>query len=179
LADQAQRAVDLVRGLRDFAKGTKVDRAPVDLRDIIDRAVVEAMPYLEQHGIVADVKLTKEAVVLGNRTQLGQVVGNLLRNAVEAMQEVPAARRRLSVRSRRAGNDIEFEIMDRGKGISVEGVQALFQPFVSTKAHGTGLGLALTRAIVQAHGGRVWWKDHHGRGASFFVSLPSYTVKEP
>jgi PAS domain S-box-containing protein len=179
LVVQAERTGELVRRLRDFARGVRTTRGPLDLHEAVRAALAEQEPELKRQGIAVELHLgSPHATVLANHTLIGQALTNLLRNAIEAMQETSPSRRNLTVRSASTGRDVEIEIADAGKGISVEGVKDLFEPFVSTKSHGTGLGLALTRAIVQAHGGRVWWKDHHGRGASFFVSLP-LTTKEP
>jgi C4-dicarboxylate-specific signal transduction histidine kinase len=173
LVVQAERTGDLVRRLRDFAKGVRTTRSPVDMHEVIEEALADFSDLMRRQSVGVETRFAAEAfTVEANRTLMGQVLGNLIRNGVEAMHETPKARRRLTISTATRGNALEIEIIDRGSGISVEGVDDLFQPFVSTKPQGTGLGLALTRAIVQAHGGRVWWKDRHGRGATFVVSLP-------
>jgi len=173
LVVQAERTGELVRRLRDFAKGVRTTRSAVDMHEVIQDALADFSELMRRQGVSTELRLGAEAsIVEANRTLMGQVLGNLIRNGVEAMQDTPKARRRLTINTVTRGGALEIEIMDRGSGISVEGVNDLFQPFVSTKPQGTGLGLALTRAIVQAHGGRVWWKDRHGRGATFVVSLP-------
>lgn len=173
LVVQAERAGELVRRLRDFAKGARTARAPVDVHATLENVLAGCRDTLRRHRIALDTNWAEAApLVQADATLLGQAFSNLVRNAIEAMQATPAGQRRLTVVTRLNGAELEIEIMDRGGGISVEGVADLFEPFVSTKPHGTGLGLALTRAIIQAHGGRVWWKNHHGKGASFFVSLP-------
>jgi signal transduction histidine kinase len=177
LVVQAERTGDLVRRLRDFAKGVRTTRSALDMHEVIQDALADFADALRRQGVAADLRLAAQpSTVEANRTLMGQVLGNLIRNGVEAMQDTPKQRRRLTISTANRGGALEIEIMDRGSGISVEGVNDLFQPFVSTKPQGTGLGLALTRAIVQAHGGRVWWKDRHGRGATFVISLP-LTVK--
>jgi len=176
---QAERAGEVVRRLRDFAKGARATRGAVPIHEALQLAVADVERELHKRETPIEWRLAPQApVVQANRTLLGQALTNLVRNAVEAMQATPAAQRCVTIATRVLEREVEIEIMDRGAGISVEGVADLFQPFVSTKSTGTGLGLALTRAIVQAHGGRVWWKDHHGKGASFFVSLP-LTPTEP
>jgi C4-dicarboxylate-specific signal transduction histidine kinase len=143
------------------------------MHDLIRDVLADFKDAMARQGVAAEINLAaRPCTVEANRVLIGQVLGNLIRNGIEAMQKTAKPRRRLTINTATRHGALEIEINDRGPGISVEGVSDLFQPFVSTKPQGTGLGLALTRAIVQAHGGRVWWKDRHGRGASFFVSLP-------
>ncbi|MEA3004112.1 MAG: two-component system, LuxR family, sensor kinase FixL, partial [Sphingomonadales bacterium] len=104
--------------------------------------------------------------------QIQQLLVNLIRNAVEALTEAPQPRRRLLVATRRLGpSEVEVEIADNGPGIAPELRDRLFQPFVSSKGGGTGIGLAICRTIVEAHGGRIRVEEAPGGGAVFRFTL--------
>ena len=108
--------------------------------------------------------------MLADPVQLQQVLLNLIMNASDAMVGNPPGERRLSIVTRRSedGHAIECAVADRGPGVRAEDLERIFQPFVTTKKHGLGLGLAICRSIVEAHGGRLWAENSHsGRGAIF------------
>ena len=104
-----------------------------------------------------------------DRVQLQQVLVNLIRNGIEAM-DPPSAGLFLGLRARRQGEAIQIEISDRGRGI--EFLDRIFDPFFTTKRQGMGMGLAICRSIVEAHGGRLWAENTKPRGATFFFTLP-------
>jgi signal transduction histidine kinase len=115
-----------------------------------------------------------EATVYGDAYYLRQVFDNLVRNAREAMEgqdETP----RLRVRVARQGGNAEVRVTDNGPGIAPENLQRVFQPFVSTKGKGMGLGLAICREIVEGHGGRLEVESALGRGTTFIVTFPLHT----
>jgi signal transduction histidine kinase len=112
--------------------------------------------------------------VHGDRVQLQQVLLNLMMNALDAMKEVPDGGRRVLVRSAPSdANGIEISVEDTGAGIPPDKLEQCFEPFVTTKAHGLGLGLSICRSIIQAHGGRIGSKNNAGRGATFWFTLPA------
>jgi two-component system sensor kinase FixL len=115
--------------------------------------------------------------VVGDRVQLQQVLLNLILNGCDAMAGVPADERRLSVVTTSwDGGGVALSIVDRGTGIPDADVEKIFQPFVTTKADGLGLGLAICRTIVTAHGGRLWATNNRDRGATLHVALPPATA---
>jgi C4-dicarboxylate-specific signal transduction histidine kinase len=111
---------------------------------------------------------------MGDRVQLQQVLVNLIMNAVEAMSSVESRRRSLLVKSESRGADaVLITVEDSGPGIDAKEMEHLFEPFFTTKVHGMGLGLAISRSIIEAHGGRLWVSGRIPQGAVFHVQLPS------
>ena len=110
--------------------------------------------------------------VSGDRVQLQQVVINLLMNAMEAMETVTDRPRDLLVRSQQEGDQVLIAVRDSGTGIAPENVDRLFSSFFTTKSGGMGMGLSISRSIVEAHGGKLWASPNAGPGATFQFSLP-------
>ncbi|MCR5881043.1 ATP-binding protein [Phenylobacterium sp. J367] len=109
-------------------------------------------------------------LVLADKVQIQQVVLNLMRNAIDAMEDSP--RRELVVAARAADDDmVEVSVTDTGPGISPEVADQLFQPFITTKAHGMGVGLSISRTIIEAHGGRIWVEPNPPGGAIFRFTI--------
>jgi two-component system sensor kinase FixL len=109
--------------------------------------------------------------VWGDSVQLVQVVLNLILNACESMMHTPVAERVLRLQIARNDGYVELAIEDRGDGLPLGAQERMFEPFFTTKETGLGLGLAVGRTIVTAHGGRLWGEDNQGRGATFFLLL--------
>jgi two-component system sensor kinase FixL len=104
--------------------------------------------------------------------QIEQVLLNLVRNGVESMFDVPPDRRRLTIEAHPAGQFVEVSVRDTGHGITPDNMSRLFSPFFTTKADGMGLGLSISRSIIEAHSGRLWAESEPGVGTSFYFSLP-------
>jgi two-component system sensor kinase FixL len=111
--------------------------------------------------------------IVGDRVHLQQVLLNLMLNGIEAMDEVPEETRVLAVRTGNGNGGVQIDIRDSGPGIPPERLPKLFKPFQTTKKEGLGIGLSITRSIVEAHGGRVWAENNPDVGATFHVSLRS------
>ena len=112
--------------------------------------------------------------VLADTVQIQQVVLNLLRNAMEAMNDPACAPRVITLHARAANREsVEISVRDRGTGISAEVEQQLFETFFSTKSFGLGLGLAISRSILESHGGRLWFTRNADRGTTFHIALPA------
>jgi len=117
--------------------------------------------------------------VVMDTVQIQQVVLNLIRNAIDATNEAKPERREISIRTRLdGGGDIEISVEDHGPGISAQVAQNLGNPFFTTKPHGTGLGIAISRSILRAHGGRLSHRPTPGGGATVFFTLPVHAVPE-
>jgi signal transduction histidine kinase len=112
-------------------------------------------------------------MVMGDPVQIEQVLMNLVRNGWEAMDETPQEKRRLGIKTLRLGDEmIQVEVCDGGEGISGEDVEKVFEPFFTTKPEGMGMGLVISRSIVQASGGRLWVSANQDRGCTFHFTLP-------
>jgi two-component system sensor kinase FixL len=170
---QAQRAGDVIRRLRGFVSKGETERRIQNLNQLIEEALALALVGARQRGVRASLELDHALPpVLVDHVQIQQVVLNLVRNAVEAMEQVE--RRELTVGTRAVPEQemVEVIIADTGPGIAPELADRLFQPFVTTKATGMGLGLSICREIVEAHHGRLTTAPASTGGAVFRVTLP-------
>jgi two-component system sensor kinase FixL len=174
IGGQAHRAGQIIQRMRNFTRSRESQRRLVELAPLID----EIRPLAELDAKAHQVRLTIEIdaglpPVNADGVQIQQVVLNLLRNGVDAMADTPAAGRDLMLRALSADNSVRVEISDRGHGVP-EGARAqLFTPFFTTKPTGMGMGLAISRSIVAAHGGKLDCANNPGGGATFFFTLPS------
>jgi len=173
IATEALRAGEVIRRLRHLIRKEEARREWVDLNALVSEAVGIVGPEARLAGVrVEAYPADGVPPVLGDSIQIEQVILNLLRNAVEAM--AGGARRVLQVTTRvsRPGH-VELAVRDTGPGLPAGVAEAVFEPFVSTKAGGLGMGLSISRTIVQAHGGRIWASANHPEsGATFRVELP-------
>jgi len=171
IVGESERLVAMLDELSVYASGARraLNRRPVRLDDVV-RQVARHEEREAAGGLVVDASGIGEATVFGDAYYLRQVFDNLARNAREAMHGQPDAR--LSISVSRAGGHAEVRVADNGPGIQPENLPGIFQPFVSTKGKGMGLGLAICREIVEGHGGRVEVESVPGQGTTFLVSLP-------
>jgi C4-dicarboxylate-specific signal transduction histidine kinase len=170
-----QRASDIIKKLRQLLRKTEIEVQDIDLNDAID----ETMKMLSAEATSKDVFVKFElepglAKVSADRVQLQQVILNLVLNAMEAMFSLPAHKRLLTIRSRRANGQDEAEVAvaDCGHGIPIEMLPSMFDLFVTSKPSGMGIGLAISRTIVEAHGGRIYAENAPGGGAVIRFTLP-------
>lgn len=170
-AAQSVRAGQIVRRLRDFVSRGETERRVESLGRLVSEASALALIGAGERGIEVDVKLgTDIDKVVVDRIQIQQVLLNLIRNAFEAMNG--CVTRRLQISSRRAANDfIEVVIEDSGPGLPKEVGERLFEPFVSTKSAGMGLGLSICHTIVTGHGGRIWSEPSSFGGTAFHFTV--------
>jgi two-component system sensor kinase FixL len=170
---QAQRAGEVIRRLRGFVSKEETERRIQNLNQLVEEALALALVGARQRGVRTSLELDHTlAPVLVDHVQIQQVVLNLVRNAVEAMEE--SERRELAVGTRAITEKgmVEISVADTGPGIAPELMERLFQPFVTTKATGMGLGLSICREIVEAHQGRLAAGTAPAGGAVFRVTLP-------
>lgn len=177
-ADEALRAGEIIRRLRDFVARGETERRIESLPKLIEEASALALVGAKEHGVRVRFDHHPEVdLVLADKVQIQQVVLNLIRNAVDAMIDAP--RRELTVTVAPAEGDMaEIEVADSGPGISPEIARQLFQPFITTKRTGMGVGLSISRTIVEAHGGRIWAEANKGGGAVFRFTLPRVGKEE-
>lgn len=171
---QANRAGRILSELLDFLHDRDTEAAPFDLNEVIGEAVaiVKSEMYEGFHSVL---KLDPNLpAVLGNRVQVGKVVVNLVHNGLEAMRaaSVDTAAITILVRSAASREMAQVTVRDEGPGISDEAAKRVFLPFFTTKEHGIGLGLAISRALIEAHGGQLWVDPSDGPGATFHFTLP-------
>jgi len=171
-AKQSLRAGGIIRHLREFVTRGETEKAPEDLRKLIEEAGALALVGSREQGVRSEFQFTTKAKqVLVDRVQIQQVLINLMRNAMEAMRE--SRRRELIVRTANAEPGyIVIEVADTGPGISDEIAARLFQPFVTTKANGMGIGLSISKRIVEAHSGAISVNSNDEGGTTFRFSLP-------
>jgi signal transduction histidine kinase len=172
--DDGNRASEVIRRVRALANKTDIEKAPLDVNDVVR----EVIALVQRESISHLVSLRTEfapalPMILADRVQLQQVIINLVMNGIEAMQSVTDWRRELVIRS---GQDetqqVLVSVTDCGVGISAENTDRLFNAFFTTKSSGMGMGLAICRSIIEAHGGRLSVSGNAGPGATFQFVLP-------
>ena len=174
----AERASAVIERVRAMAKRSAPDRIPVRVTDLVHEvvALTRAESATRRVAIRTDVPAELPAV-LGDRVQLQQVLLNLVINAMDAMSGADDPERSLDVRGRTDGLDgsptVTISVEDRGVGLQPEELDRLFEPFYTTKPHGMGLGLAISRSIIEAHDGRLWGESNRRHGAAFSFRLPA------
>lgn len=173
LAD-AHRASDVIARIRGLTRGASPERRGFDLNQAVLEMLALSRSELEQHAVIVTTQFDDELpLVLGDRVQVQQVIGNLILNAVDAMDGIPAAARRLTLRSLRVdGGRVALSVRDHGSGLPLEAPERVFDAFWTTKAGGLGLGLSLSRSILEANGGQIRAEPAEGGGAHFVFELP-------
>jgi len=175
VAAQAERAGEIIRQIRRFIRKEEPERTTVDINRIAREVAAFIEPEARREGVVLKLELAPQPLpLLAHDIQIEQVLLNLTRNALEAMQEVAEGQRRLTVRTRRLEEQVVVEVSDSGCGIAPQVVHKLFDPFVTTKPQGMGLGLSISRGIVEAHGGTLTVHATEEGGTMFRFTLTEY-----
>jgi len=171
--DQGKRAAEIVRSVRQRINGEPPERAPVEVRDLIHDVVALIRHDVERHGGSLTLALAPGLpAVLGCKVQLQQVLINIVINAAQATASVEG-KRELIVESRLdSGGNVVVETRDSGPGIPPESLPRIFNAFFTTRSSGMGMGLAICKSIVEAHGGQIWASNNVEGGSTFGFSLP-------
>jgi two-component system sensor kinase FixL len=173
IIEDDRRAANVIQRLRDLLRKGESEVCLLDLNDLVR----DTRKLLSSDTVIRDVKIeldldTRATVVSGDRVQIEQVLLNLLINAMEAMSERIGGDRTVVVRTRNTeGHCVEASVEDGGPGLRSGTQQMVFEPFYTTKASGMGMGLAIARSIIEAHGGTIW-AENNSRGATFHFRLP-------
>jgi len=176
-AEQAIRAGQIIRRLRDFVARGESEKRVESLSKLIEEAGALGLSGAREQGVQLRFNLNPEHdLVLVDRVQIQQVLVNLFRNALEAMAHSPQ-RELIASNARVADDMIEVAIFDTGPGISDHVMSNLFQTFYTTKETGMGVGLSISRSIIEAHGGRMWAEANRSGGATFRFTLPASSVE--
>jgi C4-dicarboxylate-specific signal transduction histidine kinase len=168
------RAGEIISRIRMlFTKGT-AQRELVDVNDVIGEMIVLLHAETARHSILVRTELAADLPqVMGDRVQLQQVLMNLMINGVDAMKDANGTRE-LAIKSQRTQDDeVAVSVTDTGVGLPTQHAEQIFNAFFTTKPNGTGMGLRISRSIIESHRGRLWAADNSRRGASFHFTLPT------
>jgi PAS domain S-box-containing protein len=175
IARDARHASEVIARIRAFVQRRDIDRTPLDLAEVAREALGMAEAEIRRHGVSLSFSAAAQLpLIVGDRVHLQQVILNLLKNAVEAMTPLAERNKILAVTVCAHGADkVGVAVSDGGIGLHVEMRERIFDAFYTTKAGGMGMGLAISRSIIEAHGGRLWAGANEGPGAILQFALPA------
>ena len=171
----ATRASEVISRIRSLIKKASTERVPIQLNEVVNEMAALAESQASQNHVVVEMHLLPDMPsVFGDRIQIQQVILNLIMNGMEAMSNVTGRPRELSIRTQMAdGNQACVSVHDTGVGVSADNIGRLFEPFYTTRSDGIGMGLPISRSIIEAHGGRLWAESTIDQGSIFQFTLPS------
>jgi two-component system sensor kinase FixL len=172
------RAGQIIRRLRDFVARGETERRVESMSKLVQEASALALVGIKEKGIHVRFLLSATSdLALADKIQIQQVLLNLIRNAIESMQD--ASRRELLISTEPAEDDmLLISVSDTGTGIAPEIASQLFQPFVTTKRQGMGVGLSISRTIIEAHGGQIWVEPNPDGGTVFRFTVGAVTRED-
>jgi signal transduction histidine kinase len=168
------RASDVITRLRALFSKRELTLEPLDLNEVTREVIALSSNDLQRNRIILQSELADDIpIVTGDRIQLQQVILNLLRNAADAMVDVHDRPRQLLIKTEQeGGNRVRVTVRDAGIGLPPQSLDSIFEAFYTTKSGGMGIGLFVSRSIVERHEGRLWAEPNDGPGATFSFSLP-------
>ena len=172
MVQDTQRAGDIIRKLRNLFRMSRGEYTPLKVDELVQDMLDLVQSKMKDADIDWQVQFDGELQLHGDATQLQQVILNLLNNAIEALTESGQPRSELRIRGKASGLFLDLEVEDNGKGIAPERADDVFSLFKTSKSQGMGVGLCLSRSIVEMHGGRLTFQSEPGRGTVFTLRLP-------
>ena len=175
IATDAERASQVISRIRALVRRELPRHERINVNQVISEVIALMRDQMHSHDVALQSELAADLIVVhGDRVQLQQVILNLIANAIEAMSTIrDRAAARLAIVSANDGSGVRVEVRDCGPGVDPDGVERIFEPFYTTKAHGVGMGLWICRSIIEAHGGRLWVTyAEPAPGGGFQFSLP-------
>jgi C4-dicarboxylate-specific signal transduction histidine kinase len=174
MVSDGQRAANVIRGLRALATKSGPQLATLDIDDVVHEVLALSRSEVERQGVVVRTDLAAGArPVMGDRVQLQQVLLNLILNGIDAMHAVTDRARELAVSSALTeSGGVLVSVEDSGLGLDPAIAPRIFEPFVTTKSDGLGMGLSICRSIIDAHGGRLWMSPRAPHGTAFQFTVP-------
>ena len=171
---QAQRSGDIIRGLRNFVSKGELQKSTTDINTVVQSVINLAMSELRNHRVEVNFALDETLpLIITEKILIEQVVLNLVRNAIDAMADANSLTRQVHIHTLlNDENMIEVRITDTGPGLAAEQIEHIFNTFVTTKPQGIGMGLPISRTIIEAHGGKLFAQSEVNNGASFIFTLP-------
>jgi two-component system sensor kinase FixL len=171
--DQALRAGDIIKRLREFVAKGETEHVLANPVKLMEEASALALVGAKDQGMRVDLAFDRNTgPVIVDKVQVQQVALNLIRNAIDAMGDAPKRALHIAV-AEDDGDMVRFTVSDTGPGVPETVLERLFQPFVTTKPDGMGIGLSICRGIIMAHGGRIWAENPPEGGARFIFTLPT------
>jgi C4-dicarboxylate-specific signal transduction histidine kinase len=172
------RAGEIITRIRALANKAPPRKEWLDINETIREVLALARSEVQRSGVALETRLSDDVhylpLILADRIQLQQVILNLIVNAIEAMSEADNSARELLVSSGTAeARQVVVAVRDSGSGLDPKTLDRIFDPFYTTKAQGMGMGLAISRSIIEAHGGRLWATANQDRGSIFQFTLPT------
>ena len=171
-----ERASEVIRHMRGLLRSRQLEMHPLSINEVVSESMKLTSNEARWRGITLQTEMACGLPsVKGARIELQQVLLNLALNGMDAMADTPAGQRRLILQTRRKAQVVAVTVQDNGCGVSPEYLPKLFESFFTTKKDGMGLGLSISRAIIEMHHGKIWGENNTGRGATFGFLLPAIT----
>ena len=174
IAAQAMRGGEIIRRMRGFVRKQSPQRVSVDFNEIVREAIGLVQIQAKSSGVALELEFSEKALmVLADKVRIQQVLVNLFQNGFDSMGDVATCDRVLSVRTSSTSDGmVEIAIEDKGAGLSSADSEKIFESFFTTKSDGLGIGLSISRSIVEEHNGHIWAEPNVDKGTTFRVALP-------